>query len=241
MDWGRLKGADEGMPLLYVIKSCRPHSNSQQVYLPAIEGYIPNKMLCAIRAFLEFCYIARHDIITENTLAELQDALSRFHTYRAVFQEEGIRGTGFSLPRQHATNHYPAMIRLFGAPNGLCSSITEAKHIKAVKEPWRRSNHHKPLKQMLLTNQRLDKLAAARIDFTQRGMLERSKLNDSLTLIGLSPCFLPCCVTLTSIAELIRKRYNKGPGEAVNSEDYLEIVNDPSILAHTKLCKRICK
>jgi hypothetical protein len=81
-------------------------------------------------------------------------------------------------------NHYPDTIRLFGAPNGLCSSITEAKHIKAVKEPWHRSNRNKPLKQMLFTNQRLDKLAAARIDFTQRGMLSDSKLNASLKLIG---------------------------------------------------------
>ena len=150
-------------------------------------------MLCAIRAFLEFCYIARHDIITEKTLVELEDALSRFREYRVVFQEEGIRGKGFSLPRQHATNHYPAMIRLFGAPNGLCSSITESKHIKAVKEPWRRSNRHKPLKQILLTNQRLNKLAAARIDFTQRGMLEQSKLDSSLKSIGLSPLF-PCAL-----------------------------------------------
>ena len=78
------------------------------------------------------------------------------------------------------------MIRLYGAPNGVCSSITEAKHIKAVKEPWRRSNRNKPLKQMLFTNQRLDKLAAARVDFTQRGMLSTSKLNASLKLIGLS-------------------------------------------------------
>lgn len=78
------------------------------------------------------------------------------------------------------------MIRLYGAPNGVCSSITEAKHIKAVKEPWRRSNRNKPLKQMLFTNQRLDKLAAARVDFTQRGMLSNSKLNASLKLIGLS-------------------------------------------------------
>lgn len=155
------------------------------MYLSAVEGYIPNKMLYAIRAFLEFCYIARHDIITEGTLIELEDALSRFHEYRGIFQEEGIRGKGFSLPRQHATNHYPEMIRLFGAPNGLCSSITEAKHIKAVKEPWRRSNRNKPLKQILLTNQRLDKLAAARIDFTQRGMLKQSELDSSLKLIGL--------------------------------------------------------
>jgi len=77
------------------------------------------------------------------------------------------------------------MIRLFGAPNGLCSSITEVKHIKAVKEPWRQSNHNKPLKQILLTNQRLDKLAAAWIDFTQRRMLKQSELDSSLKLIGL--------------------------------------------------------
>lgn len=63
---------------------------------------------------------------------------------------------------------------MFGAPNGLCSSITESKHIKAVKKPWRRSSKHKALGQMLLTNQRLDKIAAARVDFQLRGMLKGS-------------------------------------------------------------------
>ena len=67
--------------------------------------------------------------------------------------------------------HYSMLIRLFGAPNGLCSSITESKHIKAVKKPWRRSNRYKALHQMLVTNQRLDKLAALRANFQDRGML----------------------------------------------------------------------
>jgi hypothetical protein len=146
------------------------------VYLPAIEGYVPNRMLCAIRSFLDFCYTVRRNVITESTLIDLEEALARFHEYWMVFQEEDIREMGFSLPRQHSMNHYLDMIRLFGAPNGLCSSITEAKHIKAVKELWCQRNRNKPLKQMLLTNQRLDKLAAARIDFTQRGMLKKSKL-----------------------------------------------------------------
>ncbi|KAG1751047.1 hypothetical protein EDB19DRAFT_1268490 [Suillus lakei] len=66
---------------------------------------------------------------------QLQDALDRFHQYRKVFKTTGVRLT-FSLPRQHSLQHYARMIRLFGAPNGLCSSITESKHIKAVKEPW---------------------------------------------------------------------------------------------------------
>ncbi len=37
---------------------------------------------------------------------------------------------------------------------------------------------------MLFTNQHLNKLAAARIDFTQQGMLSNSKLNTLLKLIG---------------------------------------------------------
>ncbi|KAI0631782.1 hypothetical protein C8Q77DRAFT_1272685 [Trametes polyzona] len=78
----------------------------------------------------------------------------------------------------------PQHIRNFGAPNGLCSSITEAKHIKAVKESWRRSNRYEPLGQMLVTNQRLEKLSAARADFTARGMLTGTCLGDALDSLG---------------------------------------------------------
>ncbi|KAH9007713.1 hypothetical protein EDB84DRAFT_1591301 [Lactarius hengduanensis] len=189
-----------------------------KVYLPAIEGHVPNKMLYAIRSFLDFCYIARHNVITEITLTELKDALARFNEYRTIFLEEGVR-EDFSLPRQHSMHHYPDMIRLFGAPNGLCSSITEAKHIKAVKEPWRRSNRNKPLKQMLLTNQRLDKLMAARIDFTHRGMLERSRLNASLKTM-----------------ERVQEDFNEQRA-AKHAEDPSDIVSDSMILAHVELAK----
>jgi len=98
------------MLLIYVIKLCTSHYRCQQVYLPAIEGYVPDRMLYTIHAFLEFCYIAQHDVIMEKTLAELEDALFCFHKYRAVFQEVGIQEKGFLLPRQHSTNHYPEMI-----------------------------------------------------------------------------------------------------------------------------------
>jgi hypothetical protein len=79
---------------------------------------------------------------------------------------------------------------MFGAPNGLCSSMTEAKHIKAVKEPWRQSSHYEPLGQMLLTNQRLDKLAAAHIDFASWKMLDSSLVSSVLHFYGMSPSFL---------------------------------------------------
>ena len=77
-----------------------------------------------------------------------------------------------SLSRQHSLVHYADNICLFSAPNRLCSLITEAKHIKTVKEPWWRMNHIHPLNQILYINQCLDKLYAMRIDFTNQGMLE---------------------------------------------------------------------
>ena len=46
----------------------------------------------------------------EKTLEDLGDALACFHEYQLIFQEEGIRPEGFSLPRQHAASHYPDMI-----------------------------------------------------------------------------------------------------------------------------------
>lgn len=137
-------------------------------------------MVLALRAFLEFCYIARRDIQDTKSLAALDDALKRFHKHRIIFETTGVRLDGFALPRQHSLIHYFSLIRAFGAPNGLCSSITESKHIKAVKEPWRRSSRWEALGQMLLTNQRLDMLAATRVDFKARGMLEGTCLDGIL-------------------------------------------------------------
>ena len=136
-------------------------------------------MVRTVRAFLEFCYTVRQNAINEQALEQIRDTLGRFYRYREVFKEAGVVTT-FSLPRQHSMKHYVDMIRLYGAPNGLCSSITESKHIKAIKEPYRRSNRNQPLGQMLLTNQRLDKLSAARSDFTARGMLDSHILLDVL-------------------------------------------------------------
>jgi hypothetical protein len=166
------------------------------------------------RAFLEFCYIARRNVVDTKALTELEDALARFHQYRTAFQELGVRPDGCSLPRQHSLTHYISLIKAFGAPNGLCSSITESKHIKAVKEPWRRSSRYKALGQMLLTNQRLDKLAAYRVDFTRRKMLVNPNPDTNSVI----------------------------PPRANDEEDDDDgAVDGPFVLAHVTLAKRSCK
>jgi hypothetical protein len=51
---------------------------------------------------------------------------------------------------------------MFHSPNGTCTSQSEAKHIPAVKDPWQRTSRDDPLRQMLQTISRLDKLTALR-------------------------------------------------------------------------------
>ena len=133
-------------------------------------------MVQAICAFLEFCYTARGDTHNMHSLENLGDALYEFHHHREIFRTSGIRVNGFNLPRQHSLTHYVKHVHTFRAPNGVCSSIMESKHIKAVKEPWRRSNCFNVLGQMLLTNQRLDKLAASRANFASCGMVKGTYL-----------------------------------------------------------------
>ena len=133
---------------------------------------MPCDVIRAFRAFLDFCYLVRRDMIDDHTLASIQDALDRFHHYREIFSTLGVRPEGFSLPRQHSLSHYHQLIRMFGAPNGLCSSITESKHIKVIKRPYRRSNRCDALGQMLISNQQGDQMAAARSDFEAQGMLK---------------------------------------------------------------------
>ncbi|KAJ7205174.1 hypothetical protein GGX14DRAFT_644927 [Mycena pura] len=158
-----------------------PNGPLMKIYLAAVAGYLPSDMIKCLAAFMEFCYLVRRcrpshihayhrNAISAPDLIEIQDALDRFHRYCQIFIDCEVR-VDISLPRQHSLKHYIRSIRFFGSLNGLCSSITESKHIKAVKEPWRRSSRFNALSQMLRTLVRLDKLAALRVVLTLRGMM----------------------------------------------------------------------
>ncbi|KAG1836302.1 hypothetical protein F4604DRAFT_1886122 [Suillus subluteus] len=167
-----------------------------KVFIPEIEGHVPQEMVCAFRALLEFCFLMRRNIITEDTMKQIQDALTRFHHYRQIFETSGTV-PHFSLPRQHSMIHY---------------------HIKAVKDPWRWSSKNNALGQMLLCNQRLDKLAASRVDFATRGMLNGSVL--SRTVAALYPAEVPVVRPQTE-----------------DEADDGEIVKGSTVLAFVRLAK----
>lgn len=148
-------------------------------------------MVECVATFMECCYIARRNAITSSDLEEFDQHRVRFQDLWNVFIENGVRSS-ISLPRQHALLHYVSKIELFASPNGICSSITESKHIQAVKEPWRRSSRFNALPQMVTTVSRLDKLAALRRVFRNRGMLEGTLSQyTSAVISGTLPQILP--------------------------------------------------
>ncbi|OBZ78313.1 U2 snRNP component prp10 [Grifola frondosa] len=170
-----------------------------KVYLPAIVGYVPPDMKMLSKGSMSI---------------------------REIFRTTGVRPEGFSLPRQHSLMHYHRMIWEFAAPNGLCSSITESKHIDAVKDPWRRSSRCDAVGQMLVTNQRNDKLAASRVDFNDRGMLDGTCLLPHILLYSDPDEDLdPELVRITNLGEIVnkpvkrKKQYDNGalPGPTVLS------------------------
>lgn len=134
-----------------------------QVWMSVIEEFVLQDIIQCFNAYLHFCYIARMSTFTEHTLDCLDEALKQFHRYQKVFQQFGVQElttAGFSLPCQHAMTHYRRHIENFGAPNGLCSSITESKHIAVVKCPWRQSSRNNAIRQIMLTNHHMEKLTA---------------------------------------------------------------------------------
>ncbi|KAI0669674.1 hypothetical protein C8Q78DRAFT_1070741 [Trametes maxima] len=211
-----------------------------KVYLPAISGIVPSEIVHALSDFLEFCYLARRSHLTDSTLAQMDAARRRFNQHRQIFKTTGVRPDGFSLPRQHSIEHYLQHIRNFGAPNGLCSSMTEAKHIKAVKEPWRRSNQYEALGQMLLTNQRLEKLSDARVDFTARGMMSGTssvapELNDADPVHENSPVQITAGVVagerVSGFVVLARKPQPRYPHSVEDLAQYIGVATFPALLA----------
>ena len=137
-------------------------------------GHVPPEMVWAVSTFLDFTYLVRRQVISANVLQWVKKTVENFHEYRKIFKAVGIVDD-FNLPRQHVIVHYPRFIQQFGAPNGLCTSITESKH-KHVKTAYKHTNRVAPVEQMTKYSERMDKMSAQYTEYQRRGMLPREKV-----------------------------------------------------------------
>lgn len=127
------------------------------VGLPLPHGRAPTRVLRAVRALLDFLYLAQFRSHTTDTLRRLEDCLSRFHENKAVFTDLGIR-QHFNFPKIHSLLHYGSSIALFGTTDNYNTEQTERLHIDFTKAAYRATNHKDELPQMTTWLGRLEKV-----------------------------------------------------------------------------------
>ena len=105
------------------------------------------RLTCAVRALLDFMYLAQYSVQTTATLNALKDALCRFHEEKDIFVELGVR-EHFNIPKFHSLAHYQRSITLFGSADNYNTEQSERLHIDLTKNMYRATNFKDEFKQM---------------------------------------------------------------------------------------------
>ena len=126
----------------------REHRDIQRYILPVIAGAVSSEFLIAIRALLDFRYLAQAPAIDEGVCAQIESALHAFHSNKhAIIEAKARLGKGkavidnWFIPKLEFLQSVVSNIRLNGAAIQWSADITENAHISVVKDPGRSGNN----------------------------------------------------------------------------------------------------
>ncbi|KAJ6611148.1 hypothetical protein B0H10DRAFT_1953313 [Mycena sp. CBHHK59/15] len=127
------------------------------INIPLPDNLSNIRLICSIRALLDFLYLAQYPVHSEETLSQLDDALTRFHDNKEIFVDLGIR-SNFNLPKLHFLRHYKLSITRFGTTDNFNTEYTERLHIDFAKDAYRATNHKDEYPQMTQWLERKEKI-----------------------------------------------------------------------------------
>jgi Plavaka transposase len=127
----------------------RTKRDIQRYIVPVIAGAAPTNVVIAIRALMDFRYLAQARVITSLTRDKIANALAMFHEHKHAIIEEGLRRgptTGVALehwqiPKLELMQSVAPSINEVGAPVQWSADTTEHAHIEVVKEPAASANN----------------------------------------------------------------------------------------------------
>ena len=127
----------------------------ERVFLAVIAGH-PNVtagIMKAMRAFLDFIYLAQYESHSTATLRYLRDALKDFHRYKHHVADSGVRSgirrnDEFHIPKIELMQHVQRLVELLGTAPQFTSEQTERCHIDMAKQPYKATNRKEYSEQM---------------------------------------------------------------------------------------------
>jgi hypothetical protein len=141
----------------------REHRDVQRYIVSVIAGAVPPKFLVAIRALLDFRYLAQSHVISEETCSSIDDSLQEFHSHKQAILDAGARRGkklihNWYIPKLEFFQSVATNIRENGVAIQWSADITEHAHITTVKDPARSGNNQNYEPQICRYLDRLDKL-----------------------------------------------------------------------------------
>ncbi|KAM6489611.1 hypothetical protein JOM56_014933 [Amanita muscaria] len=120
-------------------------------------GFNASRLVRAVRALLDFMFLAQNPVISACELNYMEGSLKTFHENKAVFVDLGIR-EHFLIPKLHALKHYVTSIQLFGSTDNYNTQHTERLHIDYTKDAYRATNTRDEYPQMTVWLERREKI-----------------------------------------------------------------------------------
>ncbi|KJA19341.1 hypothetical protein HYPSUDRAFT_1096163 [Hypholoma sublateritium FD-334 SS-4] len=124
---------------------------------PLPNGLSNVRLVRSVRALLDFLYLAKYPIHTDETLQFLEDSLQRFHANKEIFVDLGIR-KAFDIPKLHFARHYVEYIKLYGTLDNFNTEHTERLHIDLAKDAYAATNRKDEFRQMTVWLERKEKM-----------------------------------------------------------------------------------
>ena len=127
------------------------------INIPLTGGCSNVRLIQAVRAVLDFLYLAQYPVHTDETLEMLEDALARFHQAKDIFINLGIRES-FNIPKLHFVQHYVMLIWLYGTTDNFDTAYTEQLYIDFAKDAYHATNRKDEFTQMANWLERKEKI-----------------------------------------------------------------------------------
>ena len=137
---------EEGVSKLKQVTG-QDHHAVQRYIVGVITGAVPPKFLVAIRALLDFHYLAQMPRFDDNILGRIKASLHVFHENKPAIISAGRRqGSNgpldhWEIPKLELLQHVIPSIRASGVVMQWTADVTEHAHVTKIKQPARSGNN----------------------------------------------------------------------------------------------------
>jgi len=122
------------------------HRDIQRTIVASIAGAAPPRFICAIRALVDFIYLAQNPVHLPNSLNSMAQALSDFHSFKdAIVDAEARRGKNgakvdFFIPKLELLQSFRGMVERLGSLMQFSADVTERLLITHCKDLFNRTS-----------------------------------------------------------------------------------------------------